>query len=32
MESAAASPGKPGRVRGVFYPNQDDSKSGTPKP
>ena len=31
MESDTAGPGKRGRVRGVFYPNQDDSKSGTPK-
>jgi lipopolysaccharide export system protein LptA len=27
MESAAAGVGKPGRVRGVFYPKQDDAKS-----
>jgi lipopolysaccharide export system protein LptA len=27
MESGVAGPGKPGRVRGVFYPKQDDSKS-----
>jgi len=27
MESNVTGPGKPGRVRGVFYPKQDDSKS-----
>jgi len=27
MESDVSGPGKPGRVRGVFYPKQDDSKS-----
>jgi lipopolysaccharide export system protein LptA len=27
MESGVAGPGKPGRVRGVFYPKRDDSKS-----
>jgi lipopolysaccharide export system protein LptA len=31
MESNVTGPGKPGRVRGVFYPNQDDSKSAGPK-
>jgi lipopolysaccharide export system protein LptA len=32
MESNVTGPGKLGRVRGVFYPNQDDAKSGTTKP
>jgi lipopolysaccharide export system protein LptA len=32
MESDTTGFGRPGRVRGVFYPNQDDSKSGTTKP
>ena len=27
MESGVTGPGKPGRVRGVFYPKQDESKS-----
>ena len=32
MESDATGPGKLGRVRGVFYPNKDDSQTGTTKP
>ena len=31
MESNVTGPGKTGRVRGVFYPNKDDSGSGSPK-
>ena len=31
MESNLTGPGKTGRVRGVFYPNKDDSGSGSPK-
>jgi lipopolysaccharide export system protein LptA len=31
MESNVTGPGKTGRVRGVFYPKQDDSKSPTTK-
>jgi lipopolysaccharide export system protein LptA len=31
MESGITARGKPGRVRGVFYPKQDDSKSSATK-
>jgi lipopolysaccharide export system protein LptA len=32
MESNTTGPGKAGRVRGVFYPNKDNSDTGTSKP